>query len=94
MRSMRSIKGSAVGFAFGMYFLALRVCVILRVLGSVILVVGVVIMCLVFAIFYFAFDILSPSFFGVVLGAVKSGVKSQKAIIVAKTLKCFIKNLR
>lgn len=57
MRSMRSINGSAVGFAFGMYFLALRVCVILLVLGSgsVILVVEVVIMCLVFAIFYFAF---------------------------------------
>ena len=57
MRSMRSVKGSAVWFALRMYFLALRVCVILRVLdsGGVILVVEVVIMCLVFAIFYFAF---------------------------------------
>lgn len=65
MRSMRSVKGSAVWFVLRMYFLALRVCVILRVLGSggVILVVEVVIMRLVFAIFYFAFLIFCPPSF-------------------------------
>lgn len=66
MRSMRSIKGSAVWFVLRMYFLALRVCVIFRVLGSggVILVVEVVIMRLVFAIFYALLFLIfcSPSF--------------------------------
>lgn len=76
MRSARSIKGSAVGFALRMYFLALRVCVILRVLGSVILVVEVVIMCLVFAIFYFAFFLIfCPPHFWCGFGSGKVGGK-------------------
>lgn len=75
MRIVRSINGSAEGFAFRMYFLALRVCVILRVLGSVILVVEVVIMCLVFAIFYFAFLIFCPPHFWRGFGSGKVGGK-------------------
>lgn len=95
MKSVRSINGNAVGFAFRMYFLALRICVILRVLGSggIILVVEVAIMRLVFAIFYFAFLIFCPPHFWCGFGSGKVGGKISKSYNCSENSKMLLNNV-